>query len=86
MPINSIVHFSGFNSRTREGATDLEHLDELLQSVSIHAPVRVRRRNSSSVFWKSSFNSRTREGATTMIPLEVLDKCFNSRTREGATI
>ena len=56
--------YLSFNPRTREGATEnrINHFE--IESVSIHAPVKVRldlRR-----LWKNwlSFNPRTREGAT----------------------
>ena len=53
--------------------------------VSIHAPVRVRLRESSVPFNIESFNSRTREGATAESSAPVRRTSFNSRTREGAT-
>ena len=54
----------GFNSRTREGATDIVPVYPLQYFVSIHAPVRVRPCLSEGSQVYSGFNSRTREGAT----------------------
>ena len=53
-----------FNSRTREGATELDVMDAELEQVSIHAPVRVRLLSARCTLPKTGFNSRTREGAT----------------------
>ena len=60
---------SGFNSRTREGATGKrpEALPFLL--VSIHAPVRVRPAPQHLTSLPGGFNSRTREGATIAVLL-----------------
>ena len=70
--------FLGFNSRTREGATQ--------RRVSIHAPVRVRLNAALLLAAVNRFNSRTREGATPFSVRPVAEPCgFNSRTREGAT-
>ena len=35
-------HLQSFNPRTREGATELNNAAKQLESVSIHAPVKVR--------------------------------------------
>ena len=75
----------GFNSRTREGAT--EELDYYFPRpfVSIHAPVKVR------LIPKSLYPY---SGVSIHAPVKVRQKkkicrvtciCFNSRTREGAT-
>ena len=58
---------SGFNSRTREGATKNGRTEPARNRVSIHAPVRVRRMESGNQLLATSFNSRTREGATNCI-------------------
>ena len=60
------VIISGFNPRTREGATVSIASFFWRSCVSIHAPVRVRpgeRHNAVSV---ERFNPRTREGATSL--------------------
>ena len=49
---------------TREGATPTSRKSSLTSSVSIHAPVKVRRDTDYPDDTTSSFNSRTREGAT----------------------
>ena len=54
----------GFNSRTREGATIVIRVMRIPNSVSIHAPVRVRLLRIGYLMTILSFNSRTREGAT----------------------
>ena len=75
-----------FNSRTREGATPTEMVVSFTCSVSIHAPVKVRRRQRLILCRQSRFNSRTREGATQCTSfVSVSITSFNSRTCEGAT-
>ena len=77
----------GFNSRTREGATAFTTHLFSSSSVSIHAPVKVRRRLLYIRELEQGFNSRTREGATfESIVISKSIACFNSRTREGATL
>ena len=62
--LNSPLSRKGFNSRTREGATDYLGFNTSAPIVSIHAPVRVRPTWDGLVIFADSFNSRTREGAT----------------------
>ena len=77
----------GFNPRTREGATFSDFNYLLNIGVSIHAPVKVRRRNNQAGKLLRSFNPRTREGATSSIRHGMFSiRSFNPRTREGATL
>ena len=60
-----VVWKSGFNSRSREGATTDFTLFSVRREVSIHAPVKERlNRVGQLLHVYSSFNSRSREGAT----------------------
>ena len=59
-----IQTFLSFNPRTREGATFRAFLLRYITTVSIHAPVRVRRHSKNGVGIHAGFNPRTREGAT----------------------
>ena len=56
--------YTGFNSRSRKGAT--KHSDKLPEAleVSIHAPVRERRLLDLEIWMMLGFNSRSRKGAT----------------------
>ena len=77
---------SGFNPRTREGATERDHLQLHLEDVSIHAPVKVRHPTYLGNSLLGRFNPRTREGATKrQYSIGKRYCCFNPRTREGAT-
>ena len=60
----AIVPSTGFNPRTRKGATGVAFLGQLFIIVSIHAPVRVRLRQVSQTKDFHRFNPRTRKGAT----------------------
>ena len=69
---STFTHF-GFNSRTREGATQYQLQPEMSHHVSIHAPVRVRLFGKDLLRIFQGFNSRTREGATAKMQIK-LDK------------
>ena len=76
-----------FNPRTREGATVGASATVRSQSVSIHAPVKVRLPRLKDITVCFCFNPRTREGATPEVDNKGKPtKRFNPRTREGATI
>ena len=63
---------TGFNSRTRVGATRPQDGRCFVRTVSIHAPVWVRRGAAESRrLHIPSFNSRTRVGATVYIPISI---------------
>ena len=62
---------SGFNSRTREGATGLANKPTFWFVVSIHAPVKVRPLPKGKRLFYLCFNSRTREGATYITPSKI---------------
>ena len=53
-PVGRYYHVSGFNSRTREGATEPFHIWGYQMRVSIHAPVRVRQET-----WTGTINMGT---------------------------
>ena len=55
-----------FNPRTREGANDPPDKLGSQVIVSIHAPVKVRTKNTIADIVVSSFNPRTREGANSL--------------------
>ena len=55
---------TGFNSRSREGATAESFVFYGTWDVSIHAPVRERQRGAAFRVRMACFNSRSREGAT----------------------
>ena len=75
-----------FNPRAREGATRTCLTSLPRNNVSIHAPVRARRRLLVRHRVDYRFNPRAREGATqTSIVESLASNCFNPRAREGAT-
>ena len=64
VPSSLPVRNLGFNSRTREGATEVSGFPTDVNSVSIHAPVRVLQKYIIQKIYIICFNSRTRECAT----------------------
>ena len=85
--VTNLSSCSGFNPRTREGATVTKLLSDS-KSVSFNP----RTREGATIYANSggapkSFNPRTREGATLHRSTgKSWQECFNPRTREGATI
>ena len=77
----------GFNSRSREGATQDLGVANRQLAVSIHAPVRERldQLRQLAIAQAVSIHAPVRERPKNSLILTV-GLCFNSRSREGATL